>query len=554
MGNEKWYVCTHLTFTHHQRIEVFFLSAPCASKSSNKTKGPYEFVTHDADGTFKLNLSETYATYNPDKVEMRVYTKAPTPEPLLYASDEHLQPRLEELTGPANSFQFLTLFSERDKIPIMGVAWSISEEEIEIALTAKTDGYLSFGFQNPDKPNSWMIGGEAVMAWIDDEGVPVVNSYYMGGYTIDDMELLPDYLTISKVTLVDGIMQLTFIRPLRLSTSQASKTISVNPEAAGLLWAIHPTFNGLKLHSESGQILLDLLTGQSDEIMTQTLWSWIAAATFVVITLLAGLVLNSTSLKHHKSVRRFMLRKVGRPGKMTEGPQELIRFCKDMSFAQTLLWWGLIGMLVAFVVMEHWQNQMWTRALGWASTICMGLTTLPISRTSLWIWFFGISFERAVAYHRAFARVTLLVILLHGVTLIVKHGGDILWMKEYGASISPRFGLISYLCVHLMSIFALPVVRRKFFEVFIGSHLLLLFPAYVFAAIHIDSLLHKIVLLSPLSLYGVDRIIRFSRRFNKATVLDAQLVSDDVLALKVKMAHRFDFEPGGWAHMHSRES
>jgi predicted ferric reductase len=94
------------------------------------------------------------------------------------------------------------------------------------------------------------------------------------------------------------------------------------------------------------------------------------------------------------------------------------------------------------------------------------------------------------------------------------------------------------------------------FEVFYHLHLALLPVVYFFAAIHVKSSLHLFVLLSPLSMYVVDRVIRFSRRRNTVTVVEAKALNAgpaSALFLKLKMRRPLNFESGGYVFLNCPE-
>jgi hypothetical protein len=103
-----------------------------------------------------------------------------------------------------------------------------------------------------------------------------------------------------------------------------------------------------------------------------------------------------------------------------------------------------------------------TRSLGWLNTLLMGLVTLPASRTSVWVWFFGISFERAVAFHRVVARLAWLSIVIHLVTAMVSLGSAIPLSSEYSAKSVPLYGFLSFLAVTAMAVSAADPIRRRY--------------------------------------------------------------------------------------------
>ena len=54
------------------------------------------------------------------------------------------------------------------------------------------------------------------------------------------------------------------------------------------------------------------------------------------------------------------------------------------------------------------------RALGYTLALALGLQLLPVTRWSVWLPVFGVSFERGVRFHRWTGLVTLALLVLHG--------------------------------------------------------------------------------------------------------------------------------------------
>lgn len=450
-----------------------------------------------------------------------------------------LQADLSVAANPAHSFFNVTQMDKRGTTPILALSWAVSGQNLEVVVASPTNGYIAIGFQDPLKASSWMDQGEAIMGWFDTNGSPVIDAYFMDGYQVSDMKVLPNYISNATLTHVNGILQLSFVRPL--APSQAN-TIPLNPSSVGWQWATH-TQASLSHHRNDGVFISNLLTGDISQPAGTDMVPWVVVAVFFIVSFVIGLVLNWSSWKNKKSVRRFLLRKIGRPREMTAGPGDLIRFCLDMAPGQALMWWGLILTLGLFTGLQVVGGSSLAKSLGWTSTLCMGLATLPVNKTSIWIWVFGIPFERAVAIHRAFSQTTLLILMLHSIVEVSQLGFGIVWQEKYSSYIYPLYGTIAAWCVMLMFLFSL--FRRRFYRLFIKTHIFLLIPAYVFAALHVQETFHKVLLLSPLALYALDKGLRWSRKLNTATVVEAQNVCDDIYELQVKLDDMIDFEPGG---------
>ena len=64
------------------------------------------------------------------------------------------------------------------------------------------------------------------------------------------------------------------------------------------------------------------------------------------------------------------------------------------------------------------------RFLGHAGTLCMALTTLPITRNSVWEAVFGVPFERALRVHRAMGRATWFTVTMHMLSWQIKWAAE----------------------------------------------------------------------------------------------------------------------------------
>lgn len=92
----------------------------------------------------------------------------------------------------------------------------------------------------------------------------------------------------------------------------------------------------------------------------------------------------------------------------------------------------------------------------------------------------GISFERALLYHKISAIVTILLAGLHGLAYLLARNQD-----EEGDQGGRAFtGTVAFGAMVLLFVLSLNVIRRKFFELFVRTHWILFLVVIVFAVIH----------------------------------------------------------------------
>jgi NAD(P)H-flavin reductase len=92
----------------------------------------------------------------------------------------------------------------------------------------------------------------------------------------------------------------------------------------------------------------------------------------------------------------------------------------------------------------------------------------------------GISFERALLYHKISAIVTIVLTALHGLAYVLARSHD----EEEDQSSRALTGTVAFAAMLLLFVFSLGFIRRKFFEFFVRVHWLLFIVVLVFAVIH----------------------------------------------------------------------
>lgn len=188
------------------------------------------------------------------------------------------------------------------------------------------------------------------------------------------------------------------------------------------------------------------------------------------------------------------------------------------------------------------------RALGELNFVLLGFLLLPVSKHSIWLHLLGISFERAIKFHRAWAVLTVSIMGIHGFGMWIEYANsmtvpfsEVLWFKTNPATgWSNLSGLIAFLFALMMLIMARPFVRRKFYEVFYRIHVLCAPLVYIFAGLHMPLLLNWMV--PSLALYGLDFGVRWWKRcLHDARIIDKRTIVLDadkstVTALTVQIA------------------
>lgn len=137
----------------------------------------------------------------------------------------------------------------------------------------------------------------------------------------------------------------------------------------------------------------------------------------------------------------------------------------------------------------------------------MALSLLPVTRNSIWLIFFNIGFDTAIKWHRRFGRMAILWTFIHLITMISLWDLSILFSKtkiEFGESVG--WGTGSFIASIALLLSSLEFIRRKYYEVFLYSHIVFMLLANIFACLH--SMTFRWLLLVPAVLYIVDVLIR----------------------------------------------
>ncbi|GMF22259.1 unnamed protein product [Phytophthora lilii] len=105
---------------------------------------------------------------------------------------------------------------------------------------------------------------------------------------------------------------------------------------------------------------------------------------------------------------------------------------------------------------------------------------LAVRNNSVLLALTGISYERALFYHKVAALVTIVLSGLHGLAYILAHNkGEI-----SGEGDMVFTGTVAFGAMVLMFVLSLGFVRRRFFELFLRTHWVLFIVVLVFAVIH----------------------------------------------------------------------
>jgi predicted ferric reductase len=231
-----------------------------------------------------------------------------------------------------------------------------------------------------------------------------------------------------------------------------------------------------------------------------------------------------------------------------------------MAFGERLVFVCYVLMNVAFLVISSFvyaaAQRTYVLCFGFLCAVTFAIVLLPISRTSIWLYAFGISFERAVKWHRIFVLVVSISLLVHGITMSLQYSTTHLFTKiETTEGYGNLYGVLSAIFLGPVIAFAIEPIRRRFFEVFYYAHQLF-FIGMIFAFLHSKTAFW--LGIGPLALHAIDRAVRFYRGRKAVTLVNARVLpaggssSRVVTELRVNVPSGFKYRAGDYAFINIR--
>ena len=188
-------------------------------------------------------------------------------------------------------------------------------------------------------------------------------------------------------------------------------------------------------------------------------------------------------------------------------------------------------------------------ASGELSRLSVAAALLFAQKNSYITMVLGVPFDRAVAYHKASGYIAVGTGLLHTVTILLDST-----QKDKMVDVDRRgfhelikgpmnlSGTLILACIIGLFITALPVIRRRFFEFFYYTHLLLLLGIVAGTAVHTGFIVPVIVTGTT----GFDFFIRkvLMARFMYPQKATLKVISDSVVEVSFPKVAGFEYNPG----------
>ena len=159
------------------------------------------------------------------------------------------------------------------------------------------------------------------------------------------------------------------------------------------------------------------------------------------------------------------------------------------------------------------------KLVGTQTEISLAVLLLPVSRTSLWVRVLGMSYDRALMFHRWVAWWAIGGMWTH-FALYVAKGGSCILTDNPGSS---QMGFVAVIMFTVISVLSLDFFRRRYFELFRSVHWLA-GVAFFFVLLHDGTI--AAYAGAPVAIYVYDRIRRRQRSRVDWAVTDIKAVGN----------------------------
>lgn len=185
------------------------------------------------------------------------------------------------------------------------------------------------------------------------------------------------------------------------------------------------------------------------------------------------------------------------------------------------IWWSLL-FVYSFMIKDKLEILF---RLGLWISLNMGSVLIPITRNSIWLIIFNISYDHIIHLHKFMAILCFISVLVKLITVVIFNNFFYLFIPlndDTGGS--PLMGTLSSLSIIITAFLALPFIRNNLFELFYYSHRFLAFVTILTGTLHYVMTIYYI--LPSFILYIVDLILR-EFHTHKAIYSHLKIVGDE---------------------------
>ena len=453
--------------------------------------------------------------------------------------------------------------------PAFCMAWAVTNATLYMRVRAAVQGWAGVMW---GAGADGMTGGQLIQLSMA-QGVPSAVEMLSGGQSTPQLAPWNGVGSVAGYTTAE-YSEWSFERPCDLGVEGALQVPTVAGVKVPLSWAMRDGAFSPHAHTADvrGQVLVDMVTGEAEVVDRPSLLPlYLPFVVAAVAVLVCGLVLRVPAVGAGV-VGRCCLRKrlssLGEDGYALAAAQAgakasvasesqdaglvvqsddsltwtsrllaALSHVDNLSLnAATSLYHLTTGELLVvaaylaavggFLLAAAGSVLTWPVVLGHLVAIHVTLSVLPVSRNSVWHFAFGVSFDRAVKWHRYVARATVLCIGAHCVLVVSRYGLSVLLSTApLPHGMAAVYGTLAAACIVVMAATAVSLIRRGLFELFYYVHVPLFASTMLFAALH--SVYARYYLLCPIALIAADWALRIARHSRTVQVVDASVVSNE---------------------------
>jgi NAD(P)H-flavin reductase len=381
--------------------------------------------------------------------------------------------------------------------------WYIFENKISIISSIKVEGCFKWFSIAFTKEYDMMIGSDAIFGWGNELCQLNIDAYYLPaeskdiGKSIYNYKKPNEYLLSKNIRVENNIMTIEFTRLLNTGNFSDIQ-INLKNNITNIIYAIGDEMaeNIVSMHTEDETFYVNFLEGfLPDNTNTEIKKYYI-----FFISIIGAFVLSlfSIFIIHYKifyNTMKFFNKNI---------KLKFLGFISigNIIFITTYFIWWLLVCFYCFISNE--KNEIVKRLGYWISTN-LSATLLPISRNNLSVILFKISPEKIIYTHIFIGFLFMFSVLIKLIACIIIYKSDI-FMLTYYSDTNPLMGLLSTICVIVISFISVPYIRKNFYEIFYYSHRILSFFIILFSSLHSTVTFYYI--LPSLLLYIADILTR----------------------------------------------
>jgi len=484
--------------------------------------------------TYKNKVYDISKYQHPGGQPLLFKAKGKTLEEFFYKSQYSFHVNSVQTIADLNSIYVGYICSENtvNNKDILDFIWTINDNKIFITTTTKTifnDQWFSVAFPIKDKQ---MAYSDAIIGWkynntLNIEAFMLAPQLKINPYLIFNYKKNPDFLLSKSISVNNDNFTISF-------TKLIDKKQTYN-----ILYAIGNKFSKDKIdkHVIYNNFYIDKNVKQNSkeevEIDLNIVNFYFLIATvslYFLFFLVIFIVTNSYYITYFLYILDLQYL-----GYYTYGS---IIFLTIYT-----LWWVSI-LMYSFYGINN--NDILYRLGVW---ICLNISTtlLPITRNSIWIVFFKLSYEKIIFVHIYMGLLCTVSIIIKLVASIVYYNFEFLFFLRLGTKGSPLAGTVASLAIILMTIISTPYIRKNNFEIFYYIHRFLCLISIIGSVLHYFVSLYYFII--PILLYIIDIILRYSHT-KKAIYSQTKIIGDKKygksVVLTISMMNYRNIKPGSY--------